>query len=1756
MSTRAFVLLCAAAMLLPVRAFAQTTIPVATEAALRAAITSSNPGDTIVFTGNITLTSELPSIATNLTLNGAGFTLSGADQHRGLVIVAFSGTTTTRVDVTIQDLTIANTVATGGVGGTGSAGGGGGAGLGGAILVGGNADVTLSNVSVIASSAAGGAGGSGSVGLEAGGGGGMGGSGGAGGTTAGGGGGFGPAATGGTGGGPGGSGTLTGAGASGAGGAEAGGGGGASAGFGGGGGGVGGSPPFSGIAGAGGYGGGGGAGTSTGTGGSGGFGGGGGGATSTGGDGGYGGGGGGAAGGGIAGDGGRLGGAGANSTGGSGGGGGAGLGGAIFVQGGSLTIAGAVSINGSRVTAGEGNSGGGAGMAAGSGIFLADSGTLRFTTAAGSTATVNDNIDDETRVLGPVDAQWGLVKNGAGTLELFGTNRYSGGTTVSDGTLRIDGAQNVGSGNVTLSNSSRLAITGSSTFTNFLSLENTPWIDIAGGQTVTWTAPITDGQAPGRLQLTGGGTLALGSSGNSYSGGTYVIEGSTLLFSDDTQLGDLSAGITLGDAATAGTLALTSGGNVAMTRNISLGAGGGIFDARGNAGLTLAGVVSGAGSLTKSGTGTLVLAASNTYTGATNVDAGILRAGAANAVGANGSLQIAGGAAFDLNGFNQTVGSLAGAGAVTLGSATLVAGGNNASTLFAGTIAGTGGVVKIGTGTLTLTGTSTYTGGTAVTAGALIGNTSSIQGNIQNDAVVGFDQASAGVYSGSMTGIGSLLKDGSGALLLSGPNSYTGGTFVLGGDLVGTTTSLQGNILNHGRVFFDEAGSSSYTGALSGTGSLLKIGAGVLTLTAPTSHTGVTTIDEGTLRTGVSNAFNGLGAMDIRSGGTLSLGGFDQTIGSLAGAGTVQLGSASLDVGGNGLSTIFSGSIIGSGALIKTGTGALTLSGTNTYAGGTLVSSGALSGTTSSLQGNIINNALLVLDQAASGTLAGRVTGTGAVVKSGTGTVTLTSALGHTGGTTILGGALAAGARNVFGSVVNLAAGTRLDFNGFDQTIDTLTGSGDIALGSSTFTTGGSDSDGVFDGVISGAGSLVKEGTGTLLLTGANNYSGGTAVLDGTLAGSTRSLQGNIINNAVVIFDETTDGTYSGSMSGSGILAKTGAGTLTLTGDNTYTGGTVIAGGTLVATANALRGTLIVDDRLSFIGDRDAAFVGTLGGRGNISKSGAGTMFLTGSHGNTGTFFVNEGTLSFSGFTAGSIDVLSGARLLIPPPPSTTTLLAASSLAPDARTSASAPNRLEIPPIVTIAGDLTMRPGSIFSIPVASGPNPSVLVGGAATLIGTTIDVIPLESTTQRATSFLALAAVSGLTMSDVTASTQDRMFIPYLRQDSNALYVTMLNLGVPLTGIVTSGNGGAVAAAIDGFKLDAQGDRFNVVRELFALNDADLADALRQISGESHASALQVSIRGSELATDAIRSEIASRDRETGADASPSDTVHWWTQFGGERASFDNGDGSRAGTMTLGNGLGGVDWRPSRRWIFGLGGGFATGGISLGDLRSTTDIRTPRAFGYAGFRPKGFGLRAGGSFARQSADSRRQIQFRSTLPSDLGGGPVGEGIDRQAQSEEISLLSDQWSEYDDETDIKTYSLEWFFGLRRVTFGRQGFVETGANALSLLAPNQTVKMRQADARFYIWRRERDVRPYLEIMYRRELTAGLNTLKVEFDDIPNSGFQVEGLPMPRNMFSARGGVTLMTWLGAWTFEYHYRHAPNQTVHGGDIRVRFK
>jgi outer membrane autotransporter protein len=319
----------------------------------------------------------------------------------------------------------------------------------------------------------------------------------------------------------------------------------------------------------------------------------------------------------------------------------------------------------------------------------------------------------------------------------------------------------------------------------------------------------------------------------------------------------------------------------------------------------------------------------------------------------------------------------------------------------------------------------------------------------------------------------------------------------------------------------------------------------------------------------------------------------------------------------------FASSISGAGkVVVKSGT--TTLTGTNTYTGGTTISGGTLVGSTTSLTGNIVNNGTLTIDQDTDGTFAGDISGTGNLVKDGTGTVTLTGTLTYTGTTTILAGHLVGNTAVIGGAVDNDGV---LEFE--------------------------QASDGTYSSSITGSGSLVKTGSGTLVLTGTNSYTGGTTISDGTLVGSTDSLSGNVVNGASLVFDQGGNGQFAGVISGAGTLTKSGAGNLVLTGTSTYVGGTTVDAGRLSVNGS------IASSIVEVLTGAELGGSGTVGGI--VARSGStlspgnsiGTLNVSGDatldSGSTYSVEVDAAGQSDKLAATGAVTIGSGVSLVVTP---------------------------------------------------------------------------------------------------------------------------------------------------------------------------------------------------------------------------------------------------------------------------------------------------------------------------------------------------------------------------------------------------------------------------------------------------------------------------------------------------------------------------
>ncbi|MFO0406995.1 MAG: autotransporter domain-containing protein [Labrys sp. (in: a-proteobacteria)] len=409
-----------------------------------------------------------------------------------------------------------------------------------------------------------------------------------------------------------------------------------------------------------------------------------------------------------------------------------------------------------------------------------------------------------------------------------------------------------------------------------------------------------------------------------------------------------------------------------------------------------------------------------------------------------------------------------------------------------------GTVVKSGDGALTLTGTNTYSGGTVLAGGTL---------------VIGGD-AALGAAGGSLTFSGGTLK--------TLADIVTARPIML--DAAGGTIDTNGYSL-------------LFSGSVQGSGGFVKQGLGALTLSGSNTFPGHVRVNAGTLSLQNGSAIGDSAAVSVSSGAILDLGTSNETVGSLSLSGGVIAGTGMLTASTYGLSGGTVNADLGAGTLTQSGTGATLLNGTSAassvaVSGGTLrlgaaerlSNTAALSVTGGAFDLRGFNETVGSLSLS-----AGFINGTGTLTAStydlfsgtvnanlGAGTLTQSGT-----GTTVLNGTSAASSVTVSGGTLQLGAAERLsnaaslsvtggafDLQGFNETVGSLAGTGGtVALGSGTLTVGGANIDTAFDGVITGTGGITKGGSGQLTLSGVNMFTGKTDIKAGTLfVASTGSL--------------------------------------------------------------------------------------------------------------------------------------------------------------------------------------------------------------------------------------------------------------------------------------------------------------------------------------------------------------------------------------------------------------------------------------------------------------------------------------------------------------------------------------------------------------------------------------------------------------------------------------------------------------------------
>ncbi len=544
----------------------------------------------------------------------------------------------------------------------------------------------------------------------------------------------------------------------------------------------------------------------------------------------------------------------------------------------------------------------------------------------------------------------------------------------------------------------------------------------------------------------------------------------------------------------------------------------------------------------------------------------------------------------------------------------------------------TGGIVKLGTGTLALTGTNTFTGGINVSNGLLIGTTLSLQGPITNNGGVVFDQGFNGVFNGLISGAGYLGKQGTGLVILATANTYTGNTFLTGGVLradygIGLSTA---NLLISNAVWETGANITNAFGTAAGQIQITGGTAGFSAFGSP-----ITVNLGGSAATLVWGTDLPLAALVLNSPYAntnltfvhgLDLAGVNRTV-------TVHAATATIT------------GVITNGALTKTGAGNLALAATNSYDGVTTLNAGTLT------------VSYLTDLGADSGLGRSNIAFVGGALRYDGPSVSVNR-----------GGTLTAS------SVIDIVSGN-LDLSGVirgNQNTLTKTGAGTLTL------SGTGDNDSLWVGVSNGVVVLNKTAPnariaavrfiangGTIQLAGNNGdqiYGGagyGITNLNGTLDmnGRNESISGfwggssglvtntSSTNSLLTVGENNDSGNFAGVIADNIALTKIGAGTLTLSGPNTYTGITLVNTGFVVITHGSALGDTVAGTVVS-----NGAMVLLSGGitvAEPISLNGDGTPLYSGALRSTGGDNTWSGLITLPSnarinATSGSLNITGG----------------------------------------------------------------------------------------------------------------------------------------------------------------------------------------------------------------------------------------------------------------------------------------------------------------------------------------------------------------------------------------------------------------------------------------------------------------------------------------------------------------------------------
>ncbi|MBB2972181.1 autotransporter outer membrane beta-barrel domain-containing protein [Mesorhizobium sp. RMAD-H1] len=862
--------------------------------------------------------------------------------------------------------------------------------------------------------------------------------------------------------------------------------------------------------------------------------------------------------------------------------------------------------------------------------------------------------DGDDTLAGNLDGFEEFTKRGTGTWTLSGTIAGLTKVDIREGKLVLTGNNSNATGIITVDPGATLAARAQSLPSQVHNDNGT--VEFLQTDDGTYGGVISGG---GQIIKEEAGTLTLTGT-NTYSGGTLVKKG-LINISSDANLGDMKGGVTLDGGG------LQFGTGFAMKRNVTLAAGGGTVDTMANAS-SIDSPITGAGGLTKIGSGVLTLSGANGYKGGTEVQGGHLVIDG-NQSAATGLVSVGSGATLSGKGVTGGDVAIGDGGRLQVSSD---AGGARALTI---------------RGDLSLGQSATIDYSYGQTAGGVPANVLAVNvgGDLTLDGTINVSNSSGAAfpipglyrlinYAGTLTDNGAAL-----------------GTLPEGDFFLQTSVDHQVNLVSYvgaSANFWDGSGGRN-DGRIEGGDGVWQARGGNDNWTEKTGRFNVPYTDNNfAIFTGKA----GTVTVDNSKGNVRAEGMQFAVDGYVVRGGDIELGEdpAMIRVGdgtraGADYQATIASRLTGTAKLVKNDLGRLVLTGSNSYSGGTSVEGGVLQlgdgGTSGSIAGAIAlaGGTSLVANRSDSLTLAGAISGDGKVVQAGTGTTMLRGANSYKGGTEINAGTL-----NVASAASLGDAASRVTMNGgrlqagasFETAHGVTLAAADNIIDTQAFNT-------TLAGSIDGAGALHKTGTGRLTLTGAASYAGRSIVSQGTLA---LAGNGDIAASAGVTADAgfdisgiTADTTaikglsggrdgrvhlgdkglvitaaqeddFAGVIDGAGGLAVTG-GRQVLSGDNTYAGGTTVGpkGALQIGdggNTGSVKGGIAIDGLLAF--NRSDIFTADnlLTGPGTLEQIGRGTTLLTADNaGFTGTTNIHAGALQVDHRLGGTMNVLAGGML-------------------------------------------------------------------------------------------------------------------------------------------------------------------------------------------------------------------------------------------------------------------------------------------------------------------------------------------------------------------------------------------------------------------------------------------------------------------------------------------------------------------------------